>query len=56
MGYKIGLEEETHNEEHTDSINKEAAKLHAKHTKVQHHNSQVEELVEETEESKGDPS
>jgi hypothetical protein len=47
MGSRIGFEEETHKEKHADAINNEGAKLHAKHTKVQHHNPQVEELVED---------
>jgi hypothetical protein len=37
-------------------MNKEAAKLYAKHTKVQHHNIQVEEFAEDTEALEGDPS
>jgi hypothetical protein len=37
-------------------MNKEAAKLHAKEIKVQHHNPQDVEFTEDTEVSEGDPS
>jgi hypothetical protein len=53
MSSKIGSDEEIHKEKHADDMNNEAAKLQVKHTKVQHHNPQVEELAEETEESEG---
>jgi hypothetical protein len=56
MGSRIGSEEETHKEKHADVINKEAGILHAKLTKVQHHNPQDEEFIEEAEALEGDPS
>jgi hypothetical protein len=52
---ECGLEKENPWEKTESAINTEVAQVHAMHMKVQHHNPQVKDLVEDAEALEGIP-